>query len=124
MATEAEKANPVLALKTYREAVGIHLREGKRHKFKIERYKAFIQADYVHLKTEIPGVIAEEKALKAQEAIPKQPAKTLKKLKTQREELEKRKKLVGGEQMLQTEAQAEVRVQKALNASIVAESEL
>ena len=124
MATDAEKANPVLALKTYREAVGVHLREGKRHKFKIERYKAFIQADYVHLKTEIPSVIAEEKALKAQEAIPKQPAKTLKKLKAQREKLEERKKKVGGDQMLQTEAQAEGRVQKALNASIVAESEL
>ncbi|MEP6986111.1 MAG: hypothetical protein ABI970_10960, partial [Chloroflexota bacterium] len=124
MATDAEKANPVLALKTYREAVGVHLREGKRHKFKIERYKAFIQADYVHLKTEIPAVMNEEKAVKEQEVIKNQPAKALKTLKSRREELDKRKKKVGGDGMLQVESQAEARVQKAFNASVVAESEL
>ena len=121
MATDAEKANPVLALKTFREAVGVHLRDGKRHKFKIERYKAFIQADYVHLKTEIPAVMNEEKALKAQEAVQKTPNKALKK---RRENVDARKKKVGGDAMLQTESQAEARVQKAFNASIVAESEL
>ncbi len=124
VASEAQMANPVLALKTYREAVGVHLREGKRHKFKIERYKAFIQADYVHLKSEIPGVISEDKALKEQEAIKNQPAKTVKKLKAQRTALDERKKKLGGDQLLQTEAQAEARVQKAFNASVVAESEL
>jgi hypothetical protein len=124
MATDAEKANPVLALKTYREAVGVHLREGKRHKFKIDRYKAFLQADYVHVKTEIPKLIAEDKSLKVQEAIKNQPAKAVKKLKSQRDELEKRRKLLGGDQMLQTEALAEARVQKAYSAGVVAESEL
>ncbi len=124
MATEAEMKNPVQALKTYREAVGVHLREGKRHKFKIERYKKYIEADYLHLKTEIPSVISEDKALLAQEAIRNQPAKTLKKLKKQREALDERKKKIGGDNLLQTEAQAEARVQKAYNASNVAESEL
>ncbi len=124
IATEAEMKNPVLALKTYREAVGVHLREGKRHKFKIERYKKFIEADYVHLKTEIPSVMSEDKALLEQEAIKNQPAKALKKLKEQRKNLDERKKKIGGDNLLQTEAQAEARVQKAYNASTVAEGEL
>jgi len=124
IATEAEMRNPVLALKTYRKAVGVHLREGKRHKFKIERYKAFIEADYVHLKTEIPSVISEDRALLEQEAIKNQPAKALKKLQERRKKLDERKKKVGGDNLLQTEAQAEARVQKAYNASVVAESEL
>jgi len=68
MATDAEKANPVLALKTYREAVGVHLREGKRHKFKIDRYKAYLQADYMHVKAEVPKLIVEDRSLKRKSA--------------------------------------------------------
>lgn len=124
IASKDEMRYPVQALKTYREAVGVHLRDGKRHKFKIERYKAFIEADYVHLKTEIPSVMSEDSALLAQEAIKNQPAKAVKKLTEQRKKLDERKKKIGGDNLLQTEAQAEERVQKAYNASNVAESEL
>ncbi len=124
VASDAEMRYPVQALKTYREAVGVHLRDGKRHQFKIERYKKFIEADYVHLKTEIPSVMSEDKALLEQEAIKNQPAKALKKLAEQRKKLDERKKKIGGDNLLQTESQAEERVQKAYNASNVAESEL
>ncbi len=123
-ATDAQMANPVLALKTYREAVGVHLREGKRHKFKIERYKAFIEADFVHIKSQVPGVIAEDAALKEQMAIPKQPPAKLKALNKQRKTLDEKMKKLGGSNPMEAESQAEARVQTAYNASIVAESEL
>ncbi len=124
-ASDEQMANPVLALKTYREAVGVHLREGKRHKFKIDRYKAFIEADFGFIKSNTASLVEAQKSLIAQESLKAISPAIVKSLKAKRAALEKESKEKLGEiNPMVAEAKAEARVAKAYNASMVAESEL
>jgi hypothetical protein len=69
---KAELDNPVLALKSYREAVGVRLRQSKRHKGKIERYKTFLEADFAFVKTNV-ATLRKQKAAIDEEANSEKP---------------------------------------------------
>src|SRR5258706_9873598 len=94
-ASAEQKASPIAALKTYREAIGTHLEEAKRHKFKIDRYKTFLEADFINLKSNVPLLINEEASLSRREQVDSLKKTDKKKLSDERAALNKRKDKVG-----------------------------
>jgi hypothetical protein len=129
-ATEAEKANPVLALKTYREAVGVTLREAKRDQFKIARYKAFLEADFIFLKTNVPILLREEASLNSQvnanvtERDPAKKAKVKARLDAQHTKLTERKAKIKETDLPASVVKAETRLTNAHQANLIADNEL
>ncbi|MCA0457892.1 MAG: hypothetical protein LCI00_28255 [Chloroflexi bacterium] len=124
VATDAQMQDPVTGLKNYREAAGKHLEEGKRHKFKILRYKTFIEADYLFIKQKAATLVQQQETLIAEEAMAQKSGMGAG-LGKKRAELEQQSKAEIGEgNPMLAVSRAEERVGKALNASLVAESEL
>jgi hypothetical protein len=129
-ATDEQKANPILALKTYREAVGVHLREAKRDKFKIARYKTFLEADFIFLKSNVPILVKEEESLTREKATaaaiqnPKEQKKILAKLKDREDAFKKKKAAIKETDLPGAEAKSEERLNTAHQANLIAENEL
>ncbi len=124
VATDDQMKDPITGLKNYRALAGKHLEEGKRHKFKILRYKTFIEADYLFVKQKAATLVKQQEDLIAQEAMAKKSGMGAN-LGRKRADLEiQSKQEIGETNPMLAVSRSEERVGKALNASTVAESEL